>query len=66
MAAIRQKISPCLWFATQAEQAANFYLSVFKNGQIRAVNHYGEAGRDVHGKEPGSVMVGNVRHAGNA
>ena len=57
MPAIRQKISPCLWFDTQAEQAANFYVSVFKNGRIKAVSRYSEAGRDVHGKEAGSVMV---------
>jgi predicted 3-demethylubiquinone-9 3-methyltransferase (glyoxalase superfamily) len=53
----RQKLSTCLWFDTQAEEAANFYLSVFRNGKINAVSRYGEAGRDVHGKEAGSVMV---------
>jgi predicted 3-demethylubiquinone-9 3-methyltransferase (glyoxalase superfamily) len=52
-----QKLSTCLWFDTQAEEAANFYLSVFKSGKINAVNRYGKAGRDVHGKEAGSVMV---------
>ena len=57
MPTIRQKVSPCLWFDTQAEQAANFYVSVFKNGRIKSVSRYGEAGRDVHGKESGSVMV---------
>src|SRR5580700_5858516 len=57
MATIKQKISPCLWFDTQAEQAANFYVSVFKNSRIKQINRYGKAGQDVHGKEPGSVMV---------
>jgi predicted 3-demethylubiquinone-9 3-methyltransferase (glyoxalase superfamily) len=57
MSTIRQKISPFLWFDNQAEDAANFYVSVFKNGRIKAVNRYGEAGRDVHGREAGSVMV---------
>jgi|HubBroStandDraft_5_1064220.scaffolds.fasta_scaffold32855_4 predicted 3-demethylubiquinone-9 3-methyltransferase (glyoxalase superfamily) len=52
-----QKLSTCLWFDTQAEEAANFYLSVFKSGKINAVSRYGKAGRDVHGKEAGSVMV---------
>ncbi len=52
-----QKLSTCLWFDTQAEEAANFYVSVFGNGKINAVSRYGEAGRDVHGKEAGSVMV---------
>jgi predicted 3-demethylubiquinone-9 3-methyltransferase (glyoxalase superfamily) len=53
----RQKISPFLWFDNQAEEAANFYVSVFKNSRIKAVSRYGEAGREVHGRQPGSVMV---------
>jgi predicted 3-demethylubiquinone-9 3-methyltransferase (glyoxalase superfamily) len=57
MATIKQKISPCLWFDTQAEDAANFYTSVFKNSAIKEISRYGKAGQDVHGKEPGSVMV---------
>jgi predicted 3-demethylubiquinone-9 3-methyltransferase (glyoxalase superfamily) len=57
MPAIRQKISPCLWFDTQAEAAAKFYTSVFENSKIKQISRYGEAGREVHGKEPGSVMV---------
>jgi predicted 3-demethylubiquinone-9 3-methyltransferase (glyoxalase superfamily) len=57
MAAIRQKISPFLWFDNQAEEAANFYVSVFENSRIKAVSRYGEAGREVHGRAPGSVMV---------
>lgn len=56
MPAIKSKIAPCLWFDTQAE-AARFYTSVFENARIRQVSRYGEAGRDVHGKEPGSVMT---------
>jgi predicted 3-demethylubiquinone-9 3-methyltransferase (glyoxalase superfamily) len=57
MASLQQKVSPCLWFDTQAEDAANFYISVFKNGRIKQVSRYGKAGREVHGKKPGSVMV---------
>ena len=37
-----QKITPFLWFNTQAEEAANFYVSLFKNSKITAVSHYGE------------------------
>jgi predicted 3-demethylubiquinone-9 3-methyltransferase (glyoxalase superfamily) len=37
-----RKIAPCLWFDTQAEEAANFYVSVFKNSKIAAISHYGE------------------------
>ena len=57
MATIKQKISPCLWFDTQAEDAAKFYTSVFKNSAIKQISRYGKAGQDVHGKKPGSVMV---------
>ncbi len=52
-----QKITPCLWFDTQAEEAAKFYTSVFDNSRIKHISRYGKVGRDVHGKEPGSVMV---------
>jgi predicted 3-demethylubiquinone-9 3-methyltransferase (glyoxalase superfamily) len=37
MATIKQKISPCLWFDTQAEDAAKFYTSVFKNSAIKQI-----------------------------
>ena len=64
MVSITQKITPCLWFDTQAEEAANFYTSVFDNGRIKHVSRYGKAGRDVHGKEAGSVMVVEFEIAG--
>ena len=53
----KQKIAPCLWFDTQAEQAANFYVSVFKNSRISAISRYGKAGHEIHGRESGSVMT---------
>src|ERR1700686_3407170 len=39
-----QKIKPFLWFDTQAEEAANFYVSIFKNSKILSVARYGDAG----------------------
>ena len=39
-----QKITPFLWFDTQAEEAARFYVSLFKNSSIGQVSRYGEAG----------------------
>jgi len=39
-----QKITPNLWFDTEAEEAANFYTSIFKNSDVLRVMHYGEAG----------------------
>jgi predicted 3-demethylubiquinone-9 3-methyltransferase (glyoxalase superfamily) len=52
-----QKITPCLWFDDQAEDAAEFYTGIFKNSKIVAVTRYSEAGQEVHAKEPGSVMT---------
>jgi len=47
------RISPFLWFDDQAEEAAKYYCSVFKNSKITNVTHYGEAGPG----EAGSVMT---------
>ncbi len=52
-----KSIAACLWFDTQAEEAAKFYVSVFKNGKLGKISRYGKAGQDVHGKKEGSVMV---------
>ncbi len=52
-----QKITPCLWFDNQAEEAVNFYISIFKNSKIVSVARYGEAGAEVSGRPKGSVMT---------
>ena len=39
-----QKITPFLWFDHQAEEAMNFYVSIFRNSKVLTVNRYGEAG----------------------
>src|ERR687892_530232 len=39
-----ERTTPCLWFDTHGEEAANFYVSVFPNSRIVRVSHYGEAG----------------------
>ena len=49
------KITPCLWFDDNAEEAVNYYLSVFKNSAILNVSRYGEGGMG----EPGKVMLIN-------
>lgn len=51
------KITPCLWFDRQAEEAAQFYTAIFKNSKILEVTRYGEAGYDVHGMPAGTVMT---------
>jgi predicted 3-demethylubiquinone-9 3-methyltransferase (glyoxalase superfamily) len=47
------KTTPCLWFDTQGEDAANFYVSVFPNSRIVKVDHYGDAGP----RPSGDVML---------
>jgi predicted 3-demethylubiquinone-9 3-methyltransferase (glyoxalase superfamily) len=44
-----QKITPCLWFDDKAEEAMNFYASIFKNSKIAGVTRYGEAGPGAKG-----------------
>ena len=51
------RISPCLWFDNQAEPAALLYTGIFRNSKIVRTARYGEAGREVHGKTPGTVMT---------
>ena len=53
----KQKIVPGLWFDNEAQEAARFYTSLFKNSDIRETAHYSEAGQEVHGQEPGGVMT---------
>jgi predicted 3-demethylubiquinone-9 3-methyltransferase (glyoxalase superfamily) len=52
-----QKISPCLWFDGQGEEAARFYVSIFKNSRIGTISHFGKEGFEVHGRPEGSAMV---------
>ncbi|HTQ01069.1 MAG TPA: VOC family protein [Casimicrobiaceae bacterium] len=51
------KIAPCLWFDSEAEHAVAFYTRIFKNSRVVTTSYYGEAGREVHGRPPGSVMA---------
>ena len=52
-----QKITPCLWFDDKAEEAAKFYVSIFKNSKLGKITRYGEAGAEVSGRPKGSVMT---------
>ena len=52
-----QKISPCLWFDREAEEAARFYVSIFQDSGIDAVSRYGKEGFEIHGQPEGSVMT---------
>lgn len=54
---VQARITPFLWFDHQAEEAANFYVSIFPNSRVTKISRYGEVGREQHRREPGSVMV---------
>jgi predicted 3-demethylubiquinone-9 3-methyltransferase (glyoxalase superfamily) len=59
-----QKITPCLWFDDQAEEAANYYVSLFKNSKVLAIARYGESGAKISGRPAGSVMTVKFQLAG--
>ena len=62
--AIIQKITPCLWFDDRAEEAANFYVSLFNNSAVGVVTRYGKEGFEVHGRPEGSAMTVSFRLEG--
>lgn len=65
MAALKQKITPCLWFDNEAEDAAKFYTAVFAFAeQTDQPLHRGRP--RIHGKAPGSVMVVEFELEGQA
>jgi len=57
MSVVRSRIAPCLWFDTQGEDAAKFYVSVFKNSKILRTSHFGKEGLEIHHQPAGMVMV---------
>jgi predicted 3-demethylubiquinone-9 3-methyltransferase (glyoxalase superfamily) len=54
---MENQITPCLWFANQAEEAAIFYTSIFKNSVIENISRYGKEGFEIHGQKEGTVMT---------
>ena len=56
-----QKLTPNLWFDSQAEEAAEFYVSVFPDSEIIRTSHHGEEGFEVHGRPAGTVLTVDFR-----
>src|SRR5258705_11013236 len=50
-------INPCLWFDNQAEEAARFYTSIFKDSKIGTITRYGDSAAAAAGRPKGSVMT---------
>ena len=63
--ASKVNIAPCLWFDTQAEEAARLYSSIFDDSKIERIAYYGKEGFEIHRKPAGSVMTVTFR-LGNA
>ena len=54
---LTQRLTPCLWFDKEAEDAANFYVGIFENSRITSITRYPSAGQEIHGQQAGSVMT---------
>ena len=54
---VKQRVVPCLWFDSQAEEAARYYTGIFKNSKINLITRYSEVGYEQHRRPAGSVMV---------
>ena len=59
-----QKITPHLWFEDNAEEAAKFYTSLFKNSRVLDITHYGESAAEVSGRPKETVMTVNFELEG--
>jgi len=59
------QMRPCIWLDHEAEEAANFYVSVFKNAKILSTTYYPETGQEITHKAPGSVLTVEVDLDGN-
>jgi predicted 3-demethylubiquinone-9 3-methyltransferase (glyoxalase superfamily) len=62
----KHKITPCLWFDSEGEEAAKFYTSIFPDSRITQVTRYTEAGHEVHGQPAGKVLVVAFELAGQS
>ncbi len=59
-----QTITPFLWFDSTAEDAAKFYVSIFKDSKLSAISRYGKEGFEVHGQKEGTAMTVEFQIAG--
>jgi predicted 3-demethylubiquinone-9 3-methyltransferase (glyoxalase superfamily) len=60
------QITTCLWFDNQAEEACNFYTSIFKDSKIESISRYGKEGFEFHGQQEGTVMTVNFKINGQS
>ena len=60
----KQRITPCLWFDSESEEAAAFYTSRFHDGAVGHVTTYGEERQEIAGQPPGTMMTVDFELAG--
>lgn len=58
------KIVPCIWFDSQGEEAARYYVELFPNSKIVEVTYYPEVGQEIHGQPAGKVLTVEFELAG--
>jgi predicted 3-demethylubiquinone-9 3-methyltransferase (glyoxalase superfamily) len=63
---MKNLITLCLWFDNQAEEAARFYTTLFKNSKIESISRYGKEGFEIHGQKEGTVMTVNFNINGQS
>ena len=61
-----QKIAPCLWYASEAEEAARFYVGIFPNSKVGKIARYGKAGFETHQQREGTVLTVQFELGGQA
>lgn len=61
-----QKIVPCLWFASEAEEAARYYTGIFPDSRIGRISRYGKAGFEQHQQKEGTVLTVQFDIAGQS
>jgi predicted 3-demethylubiquinone-9 3-methyltransferase (glyoxalase superfamily) len=54
---IMKRVVPCLWFDDQAQEAVDFYMTVFNDGRVGNTSFYSDAGKEIHGHEAGDVLT---------
>ena len=57
-------LTTCLWFDSEAEEAARFYVSIFEDSKLGEITRYGKEGHEIHGRAEGSVMTVSFRIRG--
>jgi len=63
---ISQKIAPCLWFASEAEEAARYYVGIFPDSKIGKISRYGKEGFETHRQPAGTVLTVQFELAGQS